>query len=120
MPPPTSAIIVQIRGPGIIGPLVQIRGPEVNPDVLHSFADASAIAASNGGPVSLLLAQTWADVSGLTARWPNGGGAGWLVGTDITEASLAEALEAGDGELRILIAEQVNDIVALTASWAFH
>jgi hypothetical protein len=116
MPPPTSAIIVQIRGPGIIGPLVQIRGPEVNPDVLQSFADASAI----GEPVSLLLAQSWADVSGLTARWPNGREPGWLVGSAITAEELAAAVAAGDGELRILIAEEVNDIVALTASWAFH
>jgi hypothetical protein len=66
------------------------------------------------------LAQTWADVSSLTARWPNGGGAGWLVGRDITADGLTEAVQEGDGELRILIAEEVNDIVALTASWAFH
>lgn len=119
MPPPASAIVVQIRGPGIIGPLVQIRGPgELDPNILESFADASDM----GGPVpvALLLAQTWADVSTLTALWYTGVTPGWLVGKEITAEGLAAAVEEAGSQLRILIAQEVADIVALTASWAFH
>ncbi len=115
--PPQTAVIVQIRGPGIIGPLVHIRGPQaVDPDILGSFAEASAM----GQPVSVLMAQSWADVSALTARWPAGGGAGWLVGSAITADELNAAVAGGGSELRILIAGEVADITSLTANWAFH
>ncbi len=115
--PPQTAVIVQIRGPGIIGPVVQIRGPQaLDPDVLQSFAEASAM----GQPVSVLMAQSWADVSGLTARWPASGGAGWLVRRAITADELSAAVAEAGSELRILVAEEVADITALTANWAFH
>lgn len=111
-----APVSVQLRGPAIIGPMVQIRGPQaLDPNGVQRFADASAM----GEPVSVLMVQNWADVSGLTARWPS-----VLVrpaGSSGRRSPRASCRRrwSGGSELRILIAEAVADVTSLTANWAF-
>jgi hypothetical protein len=114
MPPP--AMIIQIRGPGLVGPRIQIRGPDVTPDVVQSFEAASA----GGAPVSVLMAATQAEIVELIARWPDDAEAGWIVGNTLTADDLGAAIANGDADLRILIAADVADITGLTAIWSIH
>jgi len=115
MGPPAGVVAIQIRGPGLVGPLLQIRGPGVTePNIAGPVDHAS----SAGDTLGVLMAGSWGDVAGLTARWPDFGEPDWLVGRTITRAELDAAIDAADDTLRVLIAKDVDVIAALTDKWA--
>jgi hypothetical protein len=115
--PPVGVVVIQIRGPGLVGPHLQIRGPgDTDPDIAAPVDQAEG----DGEVLSVLMAGSWGDVAGLAARWPLSGESGWLVGRAITRAELDTAIDAADTELRVLIADDVDDIVALTDNWAVN
>ena len=113
--PPAGVVAVQIRGPGLVGPRLQIRGPgQTDPNIAGRVDGAS----NAGDTLSVLMAANWGDVAGLAARWPDFGEPGWLVGGTITRAELDAAIGTAGAELRVLIAEDVDVIAALTDEWA--
>lgn len=117
--PPTSLEIIldQIRGPGILGPPVQIRGPQVTPPIATGYQAASML----GEPVGILMAHSELDVSELTEHWPDDNSQeGLIVGKAITLDELNALIEAGDADLRILIAMDGETVDALTQIWNGH
>jgi hypothetical protein len=113
--PPTGVVAIQIRGPGLVGPRLQIRGPgNTDPNIAGRVDQAS----SAGDRLLALMAGSWGDVAGLAARWPDFGAPGWLVGRTITRAELDAAIGKAGVALHVLIAEDVDDISALTDMWA--
>jgi hypothetical protein len=113
----------QIRGPALIGPGLQIRGPgqftalAANGDDLTAEFDAAT--ALNQGIVGILMAANQSDISELSARWPAVSDPGWYVGTQTSDAGLQAAYaDAGAGNpLRVLIARRVVDVVWLSQKW---
>ncbi len=119
-----SAAQTQIRGPALIGPGLQIRGPGLLtaqcPDGVTDFTGRfNAAVAVNQGAVGILMADSDADIAMLTAMWPILSEPGWLVGTQTNAAALLQAYQdAGeDNPLRILIAHRVQDLAALSLKW---
>jgi hypothetical protein len=119
-----NAVQSQIRGPALIGPGLQIRGPGVLTaqcplNVTDFTGRFDAAVAMNQGPVGILVAADDAEIAELVSLWPILPSAGWLVGTQTSDADLQQAYEdAGDGNpLRILIARRTADIVTLTSKW---
>jgi hypothetical protein len=125
----TSIYPVQVRGPALVGPHLQIRepvvaGPDGAPIVLAAVAGTTDLTAiftteAQTGPVSILMADDDLQIQGLSARWPTLSDPGWLVGTQTNLPHLQEAYHgAGVGnELRILIARTFADAIALSREW---
>jgi hypothetical protein len=114
----------QIRGPSLVGPGLQIRGPGMLtgqcPTAVTDFsAKVSDAIALNQGPVCILMADDNVAIQQLMARWAVGSGPGWLVGTQTNAAELQRAYDAvGDGKpLRVLIAPTFQYVLALNTKW---
>lgn len=123
--PPAGIVAVNIRGPEVLGPRIQIRGPveragDRGADTLTQlFNDAVA---QLRGPVNLLLAGDELEIQDLAVRWPAFSDPGWLVGTQTNAAALNAAYDAvPDGEeLRVLVAPSFQEIAGLAQLWREH
>src|SRR4051794_37308841 len=114
----------QIRGPSLVGPGLQIRGPGMlTAQCPTAVTDFSAVVTGAigllQGPVCILMAESNVAIQQLVAKWAVGSVTGWLVGTQTNAAELQRAYDAvGDGNLlRVLIAPTFAYVQALNTKW---
>jgi hypothetical protein len=118
MPPALFIIVGQIRGPGVIGPTLQIRGPGVGTLATGLPEVVKQAERLDQGPVAILIANNWVEIAELSGRWPGDSDPGWLVDTAITSDELKQALAAApQGPLRILVAADTAVLASLSLAW---